>query len=63
MNKEYAKENLADMEERDEVDEWEDLKNEIFSLEEILVTEIRTTKIINALSKSSRSQKTNFKGN
>ena len=63
MNKEYAKENLADMEERDEVDEWENLKNEIFSLEEILVTEIRTTKIINALSKSSRSQKTNFKGN
>ena len=51
MNKEYAKENLADMEERDEVDEWENLKNEIFSLEEILVTEIRTTKIINALSK------------
>ena len=52
MNKEYAKENLADMEERDEVDEWEELKQEIFTPEEIAETDALATKIVNALNKS-----------
>ena len=61
VNKGYAEANLADMEERNEVDEWEELKQEIFSLEEILVTEIRTTKIVNALSKVHARKKQIFK--
>ena len=49
-----AKKILADIEQRgDEAfdDDWEKLKQEIFSSEEILASEVRTTKILNALSK------------
>ena len=40
------------MEERNEVDEWEELKQEIFTPEEIAETDARATKIVNALNKS-----------
>lgn len=49
------------MEERGNLDEWAELKREIFSPSEIIASEIRTTKIVNALLKVQARKKQIFK--
>ena len=58
MDKEYAKslqqvkENLADLKERGEVsnvNEWEDLKREIFTQEEIAAMDFKVKKILKSI--------------
>lgn len=67
MDKEYAKalqqskDNLAELKERGEVDEWTELRQEIFSPQEILESDLRAKKIVNALTKSHVRKKQIFK--